>query len=179
VPRSFNHVTRGGAYYRVCGPDWEDPSDTTYSKMCGGRWNAPGSFGVLYLNENLEGARANARRFIADQFGPSVLPEDIDPAYLPDATTFAVTATGFVDAVSVAGRAALGLATTYATKAGYDSCRRAGTRAYAADEDGIATTSAVQQQSEELAVFDRAVVRIVRSGRRRRFRDWWTAATPS
>ena len=54
-----HHITRGGRYYRVCGPDWDDPSDTAYRRIGGGRWNAPGAFGALYLNENLEGARAN------------------------------------------------------------------------------------------------------------------------
>jgi RES domain len=123
--------------------------------MSGGRWNAGGSFGILYLNRNLEGARANARRFIAQQFGPDVLPEDIEPAYRPDAAAFAIDTTEFVDAVTGAGRRALRLAGTYAEKARYVRCRRVGSAAYEADEDGIATTSAVLEQSEELAIFDR------------------------
>lgn len=175
MPASFPHVRRGGRYYRVCGPDWDDPRDTRYSKMSGGRWNAAGSFGVLYLNQNLEGARANARRFISRQFGSSVLPEDIAPAYLPDAALFTTDATEFVDAVTDGGRAALHLATAYAPRAGYDACRRVGTAAYAAGEDGIAAASAVEQQSEELAIFDRAVDRLVHPRSRQRFLDWWTS----
>jgi RES domain-containing protein len=179
VPVSFPHVARAGVYYRACGPEWKDPSDTTYSKISGGRWNPPGSFGVLYLNESIEGARANARRFIADQFGPNILPEDINPAYRPEVAEFTIADTAFVDAVTDAGRSALRLATRYATKTGYDACRRVGTAAYAAGEEGIATTSAVAERPEELAVSDRAVVRIVRFGRRRQFADWWTAANRS
>lgn len=173
MPITFPRATRGGTYYRVCGPDWKDPSDTAYARVSGGRWNPPGSFGVLYLNASLEGARANARRFIYDQFGPDVLPEDIQPAYLPDAAAFAVDITAFVDAVTRRSRANLRLAAAYAPRAGYHECRRVGTAAYAAAEDGIATASAVVRQSEELAIFDRSVERVAHAGRRRRFRDWW------
>ncbi len=176
MPSSFPHVVRGGTYYRVCGPDWKDPGDTAYSNTSGGRWNAPGSFGVLYLNQNLEGARANAMRFIAQQFGPAVLPEDIEPAYLPDAAAFSIDATEFVDAVTGAGRSALRLAATYAERTGYVQCRRVGTAAYESDEDGIATISAVSEQSEELAIFDRALARVMHVGRRSHFVDWWNPA---
>ena len=37
VPAGQVHLTRGGSYYRVCGPDWDDPSDTAFSKVRGGR----------------------------------------------------------------------------------------------------------------------------------------------
>ncbi|HZY98758.1 MAG TPA: RES family NAD+ phosphorylase [Candidatus Baltobacteraceae bacterium] len=174
--RGLPHVSRGGTYYRICGPDWEDPSDTQYSKDFGGRWNANGSYGALYLNQNLDGARANAQRFIANQFGPDILPEDIDPAFLPDAAVFTVESTPFVDAVTADGRKALGLAVRYAQNAGHAQCQAIGAQAYAAKEDGIATLSAVTAQSEELVVFDRAVKAIVRSGKRTRFAGWYPSA---
>ena len=174
MPGAFPRIVRRGTYYRVCGPDWEDPSDTTYSKISGGRWNPPGSFGILYLNQNLDGARANARRFIASQFGSGVLPEDIQPAFLPDVAAFAIDQREFVDAVTQKGRAALNLAAAYSSGVGYSGCRRVGIAAYAAAEDGIATTSAVAEQSEELAIFDRSVDRVLQMERRQHFADWWS-----
>lgn len=170
---SARHVGRSGRYYRVCGPDWYDPSDTTYSKSNGGRWNVPGVFGALYLNENLEGARANARRWLELNFGAGTLPEDIAEAFLPDVATFQIESRVFVDAVTDAGRRALGLAPHYATGKGYERCRKVGARLYAAKESGIATRSAVTAQSEELVVFDRVVKRIATPGARRRFADWF------
>lgn len=169
-----HHVARGGRYYRVCGPDWDDPSDTAYSKIGGGRWNAPGAFGALYLNENLEGARANARRWLELNFGAGTLPEDIAEAFLPDVASFHVESTSFIDAVTDDGRRALGLAPHYATGKGYARCRKIGARFYAAKEPGIATRSAIKAQSEELVVFDTAVKRIATPGVRRRFADWFT-----
>jgi hypothetical protein len=174
VARSFRHVVRAGTYYRVCGPDWKDPADTEYSKRFGGRWNAAGTFGVLYLNRSLSGARAYARHFIASQFGPSIFPEDISPAHLPEAVAFEIDETKFVDAVSDVGRTALRLEVRYEQGEGYDDCQRAGRDAYAAGENGIATKSAVIEKSEELGIFDRVANRIVRLGRRQQFLDWRT-----
>ena len=173
-PGQVHHLARGGSYYRVCGPDWDDPSDTAFSKVRGGRWNAPGAFGALYLNENLEGARANARRWIELNFGAGTLPEDIAEAFLPDVASFQVEGTSFVDAVTEEGRRALGLAPRYAIGKGYERCRKIGARLYAAKESGIATRSAIKAQSEELVVFDTVVRRIATPGPRRRFADWFT-----
>lgn len=169
-----HHLARGGSYYRVCGPDWDDPSDTTYSKTHGGRWNAPGTFGALYLNENLEGARANARRWIEGNFGAGTLPEDIAEAFLPDVASFQIARRNFADAVTDRGRKALGLTPRYATGKGYARCRRIGARLYAAKEFGITTLSAATTQNEELVVFDTVVKQIAKPGPRRRFADWFS-----
>lgn len=167
------HIERGGTYYRVCGPDWDDPVDTRYGAEFGGRWNAPGTFGVLYLNPNLKVARANAMLFLKRQLGPGVQPEDVADDYLPDAVSISVTRSDFADAVSTTGRRALGLAARYAPGKGYLPCRAAGARLYREAESGIATTSAVAADHEELAIFDRRVPHLTRVGRRRRFAGWY------
>jgi len=46
----------------------------------GGRWNPPGSFGVLYLNLGEDVARANVARLFA---GLPYGPEDLDPDTAP------------------------------------------------------------------------------------------------
>lgn len=171
---NVQRLARGGTYYRVCGPDWNDPSDTEYSKAHGGRWNAPGAFGALYLNQNVKGARANARRWIERHFGAAVLPEDIAEAFLPDVATFHVETGAFVDAVTDRGRRGLGLPARYPSGEGYPRCRAIGARLYRAKGLGIATVSAVTTQSEELIVFDSAVKRVTNVGPRRRFADWFT-----
>lgn len=167
------HIQRGGTYYRVCGPDWDDPVDTRYSAEFGGRWNAPRRFGVLYLNADLDVARANARLFLQRQLGPNVQPEDVADDYLPDAVGITVTDSDFADAVTTTARRPLGLAATYAPGKGYRQCRAAGARLYREGESGIATTSAVAADHEELAIFDRSVPQLTRVGRRRRFAGWY------
>jgi RES domain-containing protein len=177
MPRRLTRLRRGGTFYRVCGPDWSDASDTTFSKAHGGRWNPPGEFGALYLNVNAAAAQANARRFIAQQFGSAVQPEDVAAAYLPELQAFDVTPSLFLDAVTERGRAALDLDPTYAEGAGYAACRAVGRAAYRDGERGIVTISAADDEGEELSVFDTFVDRLVRiTGRRKRFRDWYSPA---
>ena len=53
-------VRRGGEYNRLADPAWQDPLDTSFAKSMGGRWNAPGSFEVLYLNRDVRVARLQA-----------------------------------------------------------------------------------------------------------------------
>lgn len=177
MPRRVARVRRGGTFYRVCGPDWEDPSDTEYSRTNGGRWNPPGEFGALYLNADAGAAHANARRFIAQQFGAAIQPEDISAAYLPTLQAFDVTQALFLDALSERGRTALGLDPHYPEGSGYDICRAVGRVAYKGGERGIVVICAVADDDEELAVFDSFVGKIVKiAGHRRRFRDWYSPA---
>lgn len=126
------------------------------------------------MNENVEGARANARRWIARNFGPAVLPEDVAPSFLPDVVVFTVANTRFVDAATDSGRIALGLTPRDAAGEGFDRCRAVGARLYADKEAGVATRSAVTVQSEELVVFDTVAKRITKPGKRLRFPDWFT-----
>ena len=50
---------------RITDPAWTDPLDPSFAQRQGGRWNPPGSFPTLYLNEDTATARRNLRAFIA------------------------------------------------------------------------------------------------------------------
>ena len=57
----MRHLRRGGPYLRVADTGWRRPLAREYSLVAGGRWNAPGSFGVVYLNATPAVARAQVR----------------------------------------------------------------------------------------------------------------------
>ena len=76
-------VEIGGTYSRVADPDWDDPLDTDFSVATGGRWNAPGTFPVLYLNETLGAARANVFMRLAEQRRLGITLDMLDPLGLP------------------------------------------------------------------------------------------------
>ena len=61
-------------WWRVADPSWSDPLDPAFARRYGGRWNPPGMFPVLYLNEDPATARLNLRAFIA---GWPYEPEDL------------------------------------------------------------------------------------------------------
>jgi RES domain-containing protein len=167
-------VRRGGTYYRICGPDWTDPADTSYAKRTGGRWNPPGEFGALYLSGSLQGARANARRFIVRQYGATALLEDLNPEYLPDAQAFSVSSTMFIDAITPGGRRALRLTELDGVDADQVAYQAVARQAYADGERGIASASALGDHAfEELAIFDSFAPKIARAARRTSFAAWY------
>jgi RES domain-containing protein len=177
---NFAHVRRGGPYYRVVDPTWQDPSDTSYSRRAGGRWNEPDrpgrpGFGALYLNATLEVARANAARHIASQFGPSITFDDFAAGALPQLQYYDIVETDFVDAVSSIAINGLGLAASYPREIPHPPCQGIAAAAYANDEHGIAVLSAVGRTptDEELVVFDRDVHAIAGKGQRVDFSDWY------
>lgn len=171
-------IRRGGGYFRVCDPSWSDPSDTRYSKQKGGRWNPPDAgarpgFGALYLNATLDGARENARRLIRVLFGSVVTIDDLNPAALPDLQHLEIAEADFLDAVSPAGIAALGLAATYPIEIPHPPCQGIAAAAYAEGANGVAALSAVAPAEEELVIFDRAVPLLAQMRTRQTFEDWF------
>jgi hypothetical protein len=153
-------VTRGGVYVRVADPDWHDPLNGRYAEARGGRWNAMDAFPVVYLNGDERVARANVlQRFAGLPYGP----EDLEPSAAPVLVSTVVPEEEFVDAVSDAGCAALGLPTTYPTAAdgravSHEACRPVGQAAWDAGLPGIACRSAAPVAppgGEELAWFER------------------------
>jgi RES domain-containing protein len=172
----MRHVTRGGTYVRVVGPDWADPLDASFSLRSGGRWNAPGTFAALYLCRDVETARANVRRLLEGQ--PFTV-DDLLPERLPALVETTVPEAGYVDAVTARGLASLDLPATYPLDASgkrvsHERCRPIGATAWAAGEPGIACRSAAPGApagSEELALFDRG--RRLKRGRRRPFDRWY------
>ena len=177
---NFEHVTRGGPYFRVVDPAWVDPSDTSYSKRNGGRWNKAdhpnhAGFGALYLNASIAIARANARRHISACFGPTITIDDLADTARPQLQHYDIRESDFVDALTPAGVAALGLPRTYPTDIPHPPCQAIATAAYAANEDGIAVRSAVGSAptDEELVIFDRAVIARAVKTKRDSFVDWF------
>lgn len=169
-------VTRGGVYVRVADPDWEDPLSGDFAKARGGRWNAPGAFPVVYLNGDVRVARANVlQRFAGLPYGP----EDLEPSAAPALVSTAVPEDEFVDVVSDAGCAAVGLPRTYpvhddGVPVSHELCRPVGQAAWDAGLPGIACRSAAPAAppgGEELAHFGRGEP--LTPLQVRRFADWF------
>lgn len=169
-------VTRGGVYVRVADPDWNDPLSGEFAKARGGRWNAPGSFPVVYLNGDERVARANVlQRFAGLPYGP----EDLEPSAAPVLVSTIVPEDDFVDVVNEAGCVAAGLPATYpagddGVPVSYAACQLVGQEAWDADRPGIACRSAAPAappSGEELARFGRGEP--LRPLEVRRFPDWF------
>ena len=169
-------VTRGGVYVRVADPDWDDPLSGEYAQARGGRWNAPGSFPVVYLNGDERVARANLlKRFAGLPYGP----EDLEPSSAPVLVSTVVPEDDFVDVLSDAGCVAVGLPATYpldddGTPVPHEVCQPMGQAAWDAGLPGIACRSAAPAAppgGEELARFDKGEP--LTPLEIRRFADWF------
>jgi len=169
-------VTRGGVYVRVADPDWDDPLSGEFAKARGGRWNAPGSFPVVYLNGDERVARANVlQRFAGLPYGP----EDLEPSAAPVLVSASVPEDEFVDVVGDAGCAAVGLPPTYpvdedGAPVPHEVCQHVGQAAWAAGLPGVACRSAAPAAppgGEELARFGRGEPLTLLEVRR--FPDWF------
>jgi hypothetical protein len=161
---------RGGAYNRLAEPAWADPLDVGFARERGGRWNGPGSFGVLYLNRSVALARAQARHKLAGQpYGV----EDLDESEQHDLVEVEVPDGDYLDCVTGAGLEAVGLPAGYPSHPDGRAVEHAECRpvAEAARDDGrpgVACRSAAAGApvgDEELAVFDTAVGGVVMTGR--------------
>ena len=169
-------VTRGGVYMRVADPDWDDPLSGAFAKARGGRWNAPGTFSVVYLNGDVRVARANVlQRFEGLPYGP----EDLEPSAAPALVSTIVPENEFVDVVSDAGCIAVGLPATYPideedVPVPHEACQPVGQEAWVAGLPGIACRSAApaaRHGGEELAWFARGEP--LTPLEVRRFLDWF------
>ena len=159
------HHQIGGTYLRLADPGWVDPLDATFAASSGGRWNpAPGAPGTpsggiltLYLNADMQTARANARaRLKGLPYGP----EDLDPATAPVLVDVSVPDGQGWDLRFDEGLAAVALAETYpvaadGTPIGWARCQPIGLDAWRNGADGIACRSAAEGGNEELAWFGR------------------------
>lgn len=164
---------------RVADPSWRRPLDGSHAAERGGRWNAPGSFPVVYLCSTVQTARANVlRRF--DGLPYSVL--DLLPDRRPVLIETDVREHRPVDVVSDAGCRAAGLPETYPLDAdgrevGWDRCQPIGRNAWDQGEAAIACRSAAARPGdagEELAWFVRGREDRLRTRRRRAFDDWFS-----
>jgi RES domain-containing protein len=55
----------GHHWLRIADRHWRDPLDPAFAQARGGRWNPPGTWPTLYLNEDTVTARLNLRAFVA------------------------------------------------------------------------------------------------------------------
>jgi len=145
----------------VADPDWHDPLDGLPGVARGGRWNEPGSFPVVYLNQT----RSLARKFVAHKLDDQpYAPEDLDPATGPMLVTADLENEDHVDVVTDEGCVTAGLPYSYPRDdAGetipHEVCRPIGQAAWDTGEPGIASRSASKAAAttdEELAWFQRA-----------------------
>jgi len=170
------HVRRAGLYYRVADPGWDDPLNGDYSRRHGGRWNAPGSFPVVYLNRDLVTARAYVRRkFGGLPYGPELLRTERAPVLV----STNVPGDDYVDALSAEGCRDLGLPVSYPLDAdgnlvSWTACQPVGQRAWDGGEPGIACRSAARPGgTEELAYFSRPAARSLVISDRQPFATWF------
>lgn len=177
--RDREHVDRGGRVFRVADPDWEDPLDSSFAAQTGGRWNPPGSFGVLYLNDSVAVARANvARLFAGRPYGP----EDLDNRAAPILLDINVPVERYADATTDQGLVRLGLPTTYPhDSAGrivqHSICQPMGQAVHDDAESGVACRSAaVGAGREELAWFELPSRPRLTVAATKLFEEWFWAA---
>jgi hypothetical protein len=174
----FRHLTRGGIYHRVAEPDWDEPLDARPGVTSGGRWNRPGSFPVLYLNQTVR----LARLFVAHKLaGLPYGPEDLDPDSAPVLVDVDVATDSYVDIVSDQGCTTAGLPTSYPLDHGgsvipHQRCWPIGEEAQRRGEPGIACRSAIRGASlsdEELAWFQKDDV--LQAAKLSDFAEWFYA----
>jgi hypothetical protein len=147
-----------------------------HSHVRGGRWNAPGAFGVVYLNASLGLARALVRARLEDR---GIRPEDILPETGPVLVRTTVPDDTYVNAVTDAGLRSVNLPTTYPLdKSGktvaHRVCQPIGQLAWDAGERGIAcrpATRGAPASGKELAYFGRQRLRVEET---ERFATWFS-----
>lgn len=171
----MRHVRRGGQYLRIADPGWRRPLSPEHARKRGGRWNPPGSFGVVYLNASLDVARAQVRHRLEPR---GIRPEDLEPDQGPLLVHADVPNDQYVDAVTDAGLTALGLPVSYprddrGEPIPHAGCQPIGQRAWDAGERGIACRSGAETAppaGEELAFFARQGLARQKT---ERFADWY------
>lgn len=157
-------------------PDWHNPLDGLPGVARGGRWNEPGSFPVVYLNQT----RSLARKFVAHKLRDQpYAPEDLDPATGPMLVTVNLENGDHVDVVTDEGCITAGLPSSYPRDdAGetipHEVCWPIGQVAWDTGKSGIACRSATMAAvptDEELAWFQRTETLIAVG--REPFSDWF------
>lgn len=138
-------LPNGHAWCRIVDAHWADPLDDTFAQTRGGRWNPPGSWRTLHLNEDVVTARLNIDRFIASW---PYEPEDLDETTGPHLAVATLPRDQSVaDVHTPPGVAAVGLPATYPRDASgalveHDVCQKIGARVHAAGRRGIRCRSA-------------------------------------
>lgn len=138
-------LVEGHVWLRLTQRHDGDPFDASFARDHGGRWNPPGSWRTLYLNEEMATVHAQVRRLFA---GRGIEPDDLDDrapielaaATLPHRQTVA-------EVITDEGVLAAGLSTTYPLDAtgrvvDHASTQTVGERAHGAGLRGVWCRSA-------------------------------------
>ena len=168
----------GHEWLRICDAAWDDPVDDSFARVRGGRWNPPGSWRTLYLNEDRVTARLNLDRFIA---GWPYEPEDLDAASGPHLAVAVLPRDQTVaDVHTPEGVAAVGLPTTYplddgGAVVGHAVCQQVGAQVHGARLRGVRCRSAQTQHGagRELAWFPATARSHARLVDRLTFDEWF------
>lgn len=145
----------GGRYLRVVDWHWHDPLDASHSaRPPGGRWN-PAGVQCLYLNVDIDTARANALRRFDDR---PVNIHDIDPASAPHLVEIELADGTALDAFTEEGLAAVGLPSSFPIGPSgrivpHSQCQPIGLKAHDAGLNGVGSRSAAVGGKRELAWF--------------------------
>lgn len=165
-------------WFRICEADWDDPLDPSFAQLRGGRWNPPGSWPTLYLNEDVVTARLNLDAFIA---GWPYRPEELDETNGPQLAVATLPRRQTVaDAHTPDGVTALGLPPTYPVDASggliaHDLCQAIGIGVHEAGLRGVRCRSAQAPRGagRELAWYPATVRSRAQLIERRDFVDWF------
>lgn len=167
-------------WWRIADIAWHDPLDPRFAERQGGRWNSPGCFAALYLNEDVVTARLNLRAFIAQwPYEPEDLRNEIGPvlvgAKLPRKQRVC-------DVHTRSGVRAAGLPATYPLESdgvlvSHARCQPIGQRAKADGLHGVRARSAQSRDGagRELAWFPATVRSLARRIETRAFDAWYWA----
>lgn len=145
-------------WWRVANPVWTNPLDPGFAQARGGRWNPPGSYPALYLNEDRTTARLNLRQFISQwPYEPEDLRSDNGPMLIG---TVLPRDQRVCDAHTPEGIRSLGLPRTYpydsdGNRIPHERCQQAGERAKRQRLRGVRARSAQSRDGagRELAWF--------------------------
>ena len=170
-------LPEGHRWWRVADEAWADPLDPTWADHVGGRWNSPGDGPTLYLNLDVDTARAQIARLLD---GSPIDPEDLRddapfvlvPVALPSRQRVA-------DATTDTGLVALGLPSSYPLTARghgvrWPPCRRGARAARDAGLRGVLARSAATPDGHgrELAWFPARGAAARRDGELLPFIEW-------
>ena len=165
-------------WWRIANPAWANPLDPHFAQQQGGRWNPPGSFPALYLNEDMGTARLNLYAFIGKwPYEPEELRDDTGPMLvgcsLPRRQIVC-------DVCSPSGIRAVGLPNTYpldkdGSLVSHARCQSIGVRVKAARLRGVRARSAQSRDGtgRELAWFPTSARSLARQAQTLAFTTWF------
>lgn len=139
-----------GPVYRYIPHSGDNPLDGTYSMKEGKRWNAKGSFPVVYTNCSLEVAIANLWHQFEGEAGD---PWDVAEEKQADLYEIPLSQPGLVDIVSPEGIAGVGLPPAYPAGVRWSATQRLGSRLHAERRPGVWCSSAADPAGQEVALF--------------------------